>query len=529
MHVEQNLLFFGGTSGMIRKLNLNATGSELKTSTPLFRGKQQYNLTKINQLSVDWLNNWLYIVSDSKISRCDLDGGNFRHLIDGFNECPEKSCLQGPFNVQVDPINGYLHWSLRGAETGGIYRIDLADLPVSGKKPPIHYQQVPLLIREPDISAFTLDFKSNRLFFPQKIRKAIPDVSATGEPSSSPSSQVGKESIAIISVHDGKNKEVFKDESNVAKSMFGNFKEILYLDNTFYWTDGIKYFTEECSEKYNRCSHFEFILPDPELGGIASIVIFDSSLQPPPIPKTPVQDLSAVLTDTRGRVEWNKPLPAGGQGKGAFNSWLYEIEITGNFTTVTKDGLKDISTNMQGLIPNTNHTFKVRPYWINAAGVRFNGSWCYPITVKTKASDTLLPSGPPTTPILIIAMEGSGKNKIEWSMPPGSSDNGVSYELEIRASDDEEWNLCYNKSQKFWPVQGLTEGGTYYARVRAVNMFGKSAFSPEKTFYYPPIASPLTSVNNEYLVAVFTAISVFCAAFLAIICLLTSGMYSNID
>lgn len=486
MHVEKNYVFMADTSGTIRRLSL----SGVRTTRAILKGKSgQSNITRISQVSVDWLNDQLYIVSESRISRCDLNGDNLEHLVDGFDEEP-KSRAKIPANLQVDPINGYLFWSLGGEEKGGIYRQDLKRF--TGQVQ--HYLSIPILIREVGVSAFTLDYEQNRILYPHAAKDG---------------------SVVITSVtEDGKTHKDFRDEAKVTSSMFGSFKGIIYIDPYFYWTDGQKFFREEYEAKSEKYYHNEFSLPYAG-GDVIGIVVFEQILQPTPVPRLPVLNLTVGFSRSEAKVFWSKPAPRPFQGEGAWSGWTYELTINAKDENETRSrGIKETNTRIIDLRPNTEYTIKVRPY--TAAG---EGPWCMPVSGMTV--DVPTPT-PPATPEIKLDAE---RNMITWTKCVEES-APCTYELQIRGVDEAQWYTVYNGTRVFWFVEKLPEDKDYFVKVRSRTSNSESNFSSDGVSFRLPSATTLISPppsNREYLVAVLTSTAVFVAVILLVICFLGSG------
>lgn len=74
-------------------------------STKLIRSTHSLNFTPLD-LSVDWLNNHLYILGEVKqtkiwqIARCGLSGEGLMIAVAGLKK--------KPYNLEVDPYNGYI-------------------------------------------------------------------------------------------------------------------------------------------------------------------------------------------------------------------------------------------------------------------------------------------------------------------------------------------------------------------------------------------------------------------------------------
>ena len=484
MHVAKNYIFMADTSGTIRRISL----SGVRITKTILKGRSsQSNITQISQISVDWLNDHLYIVSQLKISRCDLNGENLEHLVEGFDKSPA--------NVQVDPINGYLFYSL---PKDGIYRHDLKKFAGQSTQ---HHNSVAILINDEGASAFTLDYEQNRILYPH----------------------VGKGgSIVITSVSEnGTTRKDFRDEAKVTTSKFGIFKDIIFIDPTLYWTDGQKIFYELYESSKDRYFHNEFTLPHPDVVGI---VVFENIMQPTPIPKLPVTNLTVVFSRSEAKVSWVKPFPLPFQGEGAWTNWSYELSVTardGNETIVK--GLKGNTAQIIDLIPNTEYWIKVRPY--SDSG---EGPWCSSVAGMTVEVSTPAPPPAPPTPEIKFDRE---KNMITWTKCPDSpGDMSCTYELAIRGVDEAQYTSVYNGSRVFWFVEKLPEGKDYFVKVRSRTPYAESNFSSDGVsfFYAPPTPYPTISSqqgNTDYIVAIITSSSVFFAAILAIFCFLGSGKF----
>jgi hypothetical protein len=493
MHKEKDLIFFGDSQGSIRRLNISSS-NQIKTCKTIFRGSDKgNNITRINQISVDWLNNYIYFASSSKISRIELFGESYRDLIVGFDDGPSRTGLEGPFDLQVDPVNGYLYWSMKGSEKGGIYRLDLASF--NGNKgshikgndnheEPIHYQTVPAVIHEPQVQTFTIDYLANKIFFPR-------EKSTSGQ-------------VIIVSHNEDNHQKEERNVDNVQTSLFSNIKAMVYINNLFYWTNGSHFFREEFSAKYQKYFHNQFFVPAVQ-GDIISCLLFEQDLQPTPIPRSSVTELVAHVTDTTAKVSWKKPKRCSGQGVGFYQNWLYEISVSTPTNETLQEGLKDMFTRIAYLTPDTEYAFKVRAY--TKAG---RGPWGNTVRSRTLKRTETPGSEIPERPVLTI---DTSRNKITWTRSPSRFGEFVHYELMAKNNDHSlnDWKVVYNGSGDDWYVSNLDYGRTYKIRVRASSKFGESHWSDEKLFYYaPPSETPKpeqqSSGHSSYFVAILSSV-----------------------
>lgn len=126
------------TNALIRGVAIRVASSQLFVSTSagyvyrtpisesfkpeVILSPDQVNFQPLS-LTVDWLNNHLYVLGEVKhtktvwqIARCNLDGRGLTVAVAGF--------LNQPTHIEVDPYNGYLFWIIGGK----LYRLDLADI-----------------------------------------------------------------------------------------------------------------------------------------------------------------------------------------------------------------------------------------------------------------------------------------------------------------------------------------------------------------------------------------------------------------
>jgi alpha-tubulin suppressor-like RCC1 family protein len=132
----------------------------------------------------------------------------------------------------------------------------------------------------------------------------------------------------------------------------------------------------------------------------------------------------------------------------------YEIDVDG--TIVTIDSFTSLSYIHKGLVPNTQHTYRVRP--INAGG---EGDWSSYISAVTLRK-------PPIAPTNIKKVFSNTTVTLTWDKVVGAS----TYEIEADGVVINTGKLAGYKHKKLKP-------NTQHAyRVRAVNEAGKSYWSP---------------------------------------------------
>lgn len=478
MHVRESLVFVADTSGTVRRIKLNKDGNKNPKKERIVKGKSSSaNITNgISQLSVDWLNDKIYLVADLKISRCDLDGSNFETVLEGFRE--------EPLNVAVDPVNGYLFWASATDARPGVFRIDLDMLDRKTQKLPKSYLDGHQIFADPKfLNIFTVDYSRNYLYFPRKTRE-------------------GKTVITESST-DGKNIHDIRIDDDIEKSLFNEFKGLVYFNGSFFWTNGKQFFREEYSQDHSKYFHNEFFFPavSNEHDTVA-IVILHELLQPIPKPMTRVEKLDAVFGETSAKAFWDKPRGLPGRGKGAWSGWKYELSIRNASSEVEtlQDNLRDITSKIALLSPDTEYIIKVRPY--SESG---KGDWSEPFKGKTSPKTPISPprlfgEAPSVPEIRTPNIETSPL--IQWNKSDPNGAEKVSYELQVMeeiGNPNEEWMLIYNGTQTFWGIRDLLLDTSYRVRVRAVSRFGTSNWSTRVVTFVNSQPVMAGRMNNEMI------------------------------
>ena len=504
-------------------------------------------------MSVDWLNNMLYIVSgDGKIHRCDLDGHRFQTLIEGFEE---KSI--GPFNLQVDPINGFLFYSLKGDRKGGIYKIGLSEFPDlrvksvggRGKKrntvdtgSPKHFELYTRLIASPDISVFTLDYLDGKILYPRET---------TNSHSHSSGSSIEMVSVSI----DGKHESVIRRDSQIQSSKFGNFKKLTYIEGLFQWMNGQQIFIEERASKLSLTTlttatntsnmhikeyvHNSYSLPDTT-GPVSSIVCFTSKLQPYPKPRLPVDEINAVFAPNTARVSWKEPKLLPEQDASAWHGWEYELSIRrANSTSEAEhiqNSLKDTSTMIAQLTPDTEYVMKVRAYLGDN-----KAPWSKELRGKTRpsASPSNAPMPHPGPPSPAKFNIENDKGLVEWSKPEVFGAESVYYQLLIadvnpyESPSDDQWTVVYNGTSTQFYLK-ISSNRSYKVKVRTITEYGQSTSNESPPFIHLPVPDHSSTTvpqrpNQEYFIALSGFIALFLLASTAIFCAVFSHKRKDSD
>lgn len=499
-HIEKKLIFVADTSGTVRKVFLDDNFNPKKPKK-ILRGKED-NLTQIHHLSVDWLNDKLYVCDNHKVVRCDINhndhstGGSLETVIDGF--------ASPPSDLHIDPLNGYLFFTLNDQQKrGGLYRVDLSKL--TGKPIAPQDTEVELVIREPTIGLFAIDYTNFRVYYP-KIARGV--------------------STVIAAYLDGKYLYDIREEK-IETSHFYNFKSIAHYNNEFYWTNGTNLYREEHNPATDKYHHNEF---GQDVNPYVSIRMFHPSVQPYPTPpESTVRNLKSRFEDNAAVVVWDKPSLVSGRSQGSWQNWHYELRICNTmnqsdcYVNRTLDTPKSIIVN---LTPETTYEIHVRAW--SPAG---NGKWSERLTNKTLASTTAVPHlllgtmfGKPSAPEIKEADLNS--NIVTWSKAEGYGASRVYYELYAKELDEEhDWQLMYNGSAKQWFATNLSPERSYNLKVRAQTEYGYGPYSKKNiTFFY---RIPSAVDGNDGLVALFGGFLGFFILLMIVFCIASSGKNLN--
>lgn len=175
VHLAHKILFVSDSKGYITKMPLSSKKSTSNNTQAILSPAQ---ITFMPQdLSVDWLNDQLYILGEVKvqhqkkmwqIARCNLDGKGLTVAIAGLRIKPH--------HIEVDPYNGYLFWVVQGHLKGGLYRLDISDIS-NGIK---HDVQPEIILQDANLGAFTVDHTNFRLLVSNQRQNTINSVSLDG-------------------------------------------------------------------------------------------------------------------------------------------------------------------------------------------------------------------------------------------------------------------------------------------------------------------------------------------------------------
>ncbi|XP_035208124.1 proto-oncogene tyrosine-protein kinase ROS-like, partial [Stegodyphus dumicola] len=317
LHVKQDLVFITDSYGNLHSITLKKP----EKVDRIISSRASYPM----KLSFDWLNGKLYMAEDKQITRCDIDGSNFEVVVgDMENRATD---------LQVDPLNGYLYWTMKDLfYGGGLYRVDLLEFN-NGCVP---FGKSQLIVNDNQLVAFAVDYKNFRLLLPSAANNTIVSVALDGS-------------------------DVTDIRENVETALYTNVKSVAVHHDLLYWTSGSSIYGEEYHKKEDKFYQNVFSVRN---GPFSSLNIYHSDCQPHPVPLNPVEAVEALFGSDTAKIRWASPRLLGGQGKGSWQKWLYEIELLDRRSTLTVFGVS-ISSNaydVSNLKPNTTYSVKVRAY-----------------------------------------------------------------------------------------------------------------------------------------------------------------------
>ncbi|KAF7989871.1 hypothetical protein HCN44_008545 [Aphidius gifuensis] len=333
--ISSDKLFVSNSNGSIITTSIIKTSKE----TTILRSKDA-NFKPLS-LSVDWLNLHLYILGEVnhstrvwQISRCNFDGKYLTAIKTGF--------LTKPSHIEVDPFNGYLFWITKN----GLYRLDLADINK-------HEIQPYLILEDSNLGGFTVDHRNFRLLVSHQTQNTVVSVSLDG-----------KECIDI--------------RNNTQQSQLKNVVSLGTANGLFYWTNGTKVFSEGYFPQANK--YFHNIFSSSSNDTFITIHVLINTSQPIPVPVNPPTGLQAILGSKIAKISWKVPHLLGGQGKGAWQNWTYELELKNNLNNniIRQDGIAGTSYTISNLNETTQYTIKIAAY--TDAG---HGPWSSEFNSKT--------------------------------------------------------------------------------------------------------------------------------------------------
>nr|XP_022292756.1 proto-oncogene tyrosine-protein kinase ROS-like isoform X1 [Crassostrea virginica] len=310
LDIHKQMLYVSDSTNTIYALGLGTPGQ----SRVIFP-----ELPDPSAITLDWLRNILYVVNKNQILQCDVVTNNCR---------PASMTLSTvPVDVKVDPLNGYLYFTL-GSDKQGLYRIDTGDITSHGPAP-----HSPVVID--NFMTFTLDFNNILIYFPDESQNSMRSSSLDGR--------------EITDIR----------KSRTQRAMFQNVVSMVYHNDLFYWTNGYNVLQEEYDAIQNTYYHNQLAMFADHFSGLNML---HKSVQPRPAPHSAPQALQALFRTTDVLLSWEPPKRLAYQGRGAWNTWSYDIMLLkpDHRPLQQISNVWNTTITLSNLDPNTLYQVKVR-------------------------------------------------------------------------------------------------------------------------------------------------------------------------
>ncbi|XP_061176227.1 proto-oncogene tyrosine-protein kinase ROS-like isoform X2 [Saccostrea echinata] len=334
LSIDKQILYVSDSSKNISVLRTDSLGQ----SKIIFS-----ELADPSGITLDWLRDILYVVNQLQIYQCDIQT----------DTCyPATGKLPAvPADIKVDPINGYLYFTLSVGQQG-LYRVDTGDI-TSLSPAPFR----PIITD--NFLSFTLDFNNILIYFPDETQNSMRSSSLDGS-----------------DVTDIRKTRTVRPE-------FQNIVSMVHYDELFYWTNGKKVMREEYNEAQDTYYHNQALM---FASHFSALNVLHRSMQPKPVPHSAPHSLQALFRTVDVLLSWEPPKRLNYQGKGAWNSWSYDIVLLG------KDGrqrqlisnVRQTSLTLSNLDSNTTYQVKVR-----AKSEIGTGPWSSLFSGRTLTTDAI--------------------------------------------------------------------------------------------------------------------------------------------
>lgn len=136
-------------------------------------------------------------------------------------------------------------------------------------------------------------------------------------------------------------KEIIDARPKIVKSKLEKVVSLATASGRFYWTDGEAVFYEEYHARSNQYFHNSYLVSKASYN---KVLVNRLSAQPIPVPVNPPTSVQGIFGTNLIKITWKIPHLLGGQGKGAWQNWSYEISI------------KNLRTNFSQIYKNINVT-----------------------------------------------------------------------------------------------------------------------------------------------------------------------------
>lgn len=233
----------------------------------------------------------------------------------------------------------YLFWSMNGNLENEIFRLDLADISNGVKHEIIPFS----VLKSSSLGPFTIDYVNFKLLVPLLNESRIISLDLAG-----------------------RNIEDVRNNRNTDSIQLEQITSIAMANGLLYWTDGTRLWKEEFHSGNKKYYKNSFAGSQPWL----YVRIGNYLAQPVPYPMNPPTNLQALLTVQHGKISWHVPHLLSIQGRGAWQTWSYQLIILDEDRSVntTVNNISGTHHPIDHLRPNTNYCFKASAYTESGTG-----------------------------------------------------------------------------------------------------------------------------------------------------------------
>ncbi|PIK47989.1 putative proto-oncogene tyrosine-protein kinase ROS [Apostichopus japonicus] len=395
VHYDKSFLFFIDEMGTIHRKNI----SDLSTAVNETSTEEILVGSSTTRIDVDWLYDEIYYIEGVNINKCSIDGTGVTLAVGPLDDAPTE--------LTVDPFNGYLFW----ADSTGIFRLDLQDVRNG------NFDMKERILEITNASAFTVDPSSYEIFFSSPLMQTIGKAQLDGsEMVDERPSDSRHENLTNLERYGGLFHWTEETEDKGPCSLNGMITE---ADSLLF--ESLKKEVIEVTEYGGFfCVH-----------GYGGLDILHPSAQPFPVPLVAPQGLQVLFDVTSAQLSWQPVKRLESKGKGAWDRWSYEVEIT----TVQSGKVDEIDVGVgitlykvPELDADTDYIFRVRA--LSQAG---NGPWSAQFGGRTFTA---------TTPEAFILM-ATNSSVVKTGLDGDNVEN-------LHVLDDNIIDLAWTQDYAFW-------------------------------------------------------------------------------
>ena len=334
LHQHRGLIFAATRGGSLYRGQLGASSLVIE-GDPL----QMAGLPPVAAVSVDWLNDRLYILTSSdeglsgrqvwSILHCSLEGSSCQRL--------EGAARGEVTQILVEPLQGALFLTERGPEGDRLYRQSLHVPGCTSSRS--------LLLSRPHLGTFVISLEQQELYVP------------------------AQDTNEMIRISLNRTRDIGRAHANYknGRPEWKDTRGLIYFEDRFYWTSNKGLVLEQFSEASGE--YKTGLL----LGTIKSdqLELYHLSTQPVPVPINPVEDLQVIFGTDRAVIKWREPEVEESDTCEGWRSWRYRVEVTDHSgdVVVSQDELKEKAWIVREGLESANlYKVQVQPWSLGGLG-----------------------------------------------------------------------------------------------------------------------------------------------------------------